>query len=190
MLPPLTPDIDPDRYASFASMTLLKADERFADAALETAKRLRCRQPVCKPWSDRTMAGYLARYLLAEAVRVDGLNYEAAMRRANVDRYLELMKLRMTGHSIKSLQSVLYAAGRLVHPCEYPPRHGLAVDVARSTATSPQQAARLYALAPALPTALSRRLLAMLDLCYHAGARPADLKILRGTDITQTTWEQ
>ena len=43
---------------------------------------------------------------------------------------------------------------------------------------------RLQAIIPGLPTALSLRAQALLDLTYGAGARPADFKTLRGTAIT------
>jgi integrase len=189
VLPPMHPDIDPQRYAGLANLTLRNVDKRYEAAALETARRLCCLDEPVTHTTDRTKAGNLARYLVSEAVRVGGFNYKSALRRANVDRALDVMALRLGAKSIKLLRSEFYAVGRRVHPREYPPPRSLVSSVDRSTATSPEQIRRLYTLAPSLPTLHSQRLLMVLDLCHEAGARPSDLKTLRGVDIHETTWD-
>ena len=192
VLPPMHPAIDPQRYASLANLTLRDADKRYEAAALEAAKRLCLLDPdeVIVHHTDRMKVGNIARYLVAEAVRAGGFNYKAAFRRANVDCALEAMALRMTGKSVKMMRSQFYAVGRRVHPREYPAPRSLVPNVVRSTATSPEQIRRLYALAPSLPTVHAQRLHMVLDLCHGAGARPSDLKTLRGVDVHETTWDQ
>jgi len=189
VLPPMHPDIDPQRYASLTNLTLHGADKRYHAAALETARRLCLLDEPGTHTTDRTKTGNVARYLVSEAVRVGGFNYKSALRRANVDRALDVMALRLGSKSIKMMRSEFYAVGRRVHPREYPPPRSLVGTVVRSTTASPEQIRRLYALAPSLPTVHSQRLLMVLDLCHGAGARPADLKTLRGVDIHETTWD-
>lgn len=191
VLPPMHPEIDKERYANLADLTLKKGDKRYEAAALEAAKRL-ClvdQDEGVVHRTDRMKVGNVARFLNSEAVRAGGFDYRAALRRANVDRALTVAALRHGGKTVKLMRSELYAVGRRVHPREYPPPRSLVPNVTRSTATSREQIRRLYALAPSLPGVHSQRLLMVLDLCHGAGARPSDLKTIRGVDIHETTWE-
>lgn len=188
--PSFRPDIDAERYARLDTLTINTADKRFNTVAVESAKRLWCSTTAHSAKSDRDRVGSLARYLAAEAARVDNFNYKAALRRANVDRYLKARSIHLSPKSVGHLRSALYEVGRLVHPREYPARHAVEVQRIRRIAPTPRDEVRgWYALAPALPSVLSRRLFVLLDLCFGAGARASDLKVLRGTDISETVWE-
>ena len=189
LMPPIHPDIDSERYASLDGVLIRGVDRRYMAAALESARRLWCRTVPCAAETDRDSVRGVARYLAVEAARVDGFNYKAALRRANVDRYLNAVSIRLKPKSARHIQSQLYDVGRLIHPREYPTRRTLtSSNYRRTEAASPDEVAGWYALAPTLPTVLSRRVFTLLDLCYGAGVRAAEFKDLRGTSIGQTIW--
>lgn len=190
VLPPFHPDIDAQRYGRLDGIGIRGFDSRFAELAVESAKRLCCRAPGWTDKTDRAHVSSVARYLAAEAQRVDDFNYSTALRRANVDCYLLAKSTEWTPKSTKFIRSLLYQTGRLVHPREFPaPRALETAAQARTTAASPEEVGRLYAVAHALPTVHCQRLLVVLDLCYGAGARPVDLKTLRGCNVERTTWQ-
>ncbi|WP_141214032.1 hypothetical protein [Mycobacterium marinum] len=190
VLAPFHPDIDPARYERLRGLTIRNHDKRYAPAAVESGKRLVCRLSEYTPKNDRDRAGDIARYLATEAARVDGFNYKAALRRANVDRYFDLKAMRVKPSSLKDIRTALYDAGRLTHPREFPAKKVVGAGPRRSptTAASMDRVDALYAVAPVLPRIHSRRLLVMLDLCFGAGARPRDLKTIRGVDVDHTQW--
>jgi len=189
VLPPFDPGIDSRCYRQLEGLQLRVADHRFVTDALETARRLCCRGEPCELDTVKNRVSTVARYLVSESERVGQFDYRAAFRRANVDRYLDVMVMRRTPKSAKMLRSLLYFTARLVHPREYPqPRSPISRGVARTRAVGPGRVAELYRIAAALPAVHSRRLLLQLDLCYWAGARPRDLMDLRGSDISETSW--
>jgi hypothetical protein len=190
VLPPISPDIDMARYERLGGVTIRGLNATFTEPALLTARRLRCLLPQPAHRTDADATGRLARYVAIEAQRTGELNYKKIFRRSAVDRYLDHQSRRLTSRTMRTLQAQLYAAGRLVHPQEFPKRKGLAAPhVRRATAASPAEIRDAYLLTALLPPTLASKLTILLDLCYGAGARPGDLKVLRGSSITETTWE-
>lgn len=188
VIAPFHHDIDDERYGKLADLAIRGVDPRYAAAALESAKRLWCRLGDFASSTDRISAAHLARYLAFEAERVGSSDYRTALRRANVDRHLMDVATRRTNRSMRTIRWILYDAGRLVHPREYPEARTLpAPRTKRIAAASPHDVRDWYALAPTLPRWLAYRLTILLDLCYGAGARPPDFKVLRGTSITSET---
>lgn len=188
VLAPFHHDIDEQRYRALAGLTIRGVNPSYLVPALESAKRLWCRLGDFALSTDRVSAAHLARYLAFEAERVGTFDYRTALRRANVDRHLMDIATRKTNRSMRTIRWILYDAGRLVHPREYPEARTLpAPRTKRIDAASPQDIHHWYALAPTLPKWLRRRLTLLLDLCYGAGARPPDFKVLRGTSITSET---
>lgn len=188
VLPPSHHDIDGDRYQRLADLTIRGVDPRYMEPALESARRLCCRLGDFAASTDRIATAYIARYLAFEAERVGSFDHRTALRRANVDRYLMDIATRRTNRSMRTIRWILYDVGRLIHPREYPEaRTLLAPRAKRIAAASRDDVRNLYALAPTLPQALSRRLMILLDLCYGAGARPPDFKVLRGSSISTET---
>lgn len=189
VLPPLFADIDIERYERLKKKTIREANHRFAKPAVETARRLVSRSAPCMARTDGERLSVAARYLVFEAERVGEFNYRTAFRRVNVNRYLDVMDPRWTPGSRKQMRTFLYVVARVVHPNEYPPSWAPAEEKAlRTRAISPEKVRRLYIVATALPAVHSRRVLLQLDLCYGAGARPGDLKELRGHDIGEDSW--
>jgi hypothetical protein len=190
VLPPISHDIDIRRYELLGSVTIRGLNAAFTAPALLTARRLRCRMPEPAAKTDRDATGRLARYIAKEAERTGELDYKRILRRSAVDRYLEHEARRLTSKTMRTLQAQLYAAGRLVHPQEFPKRKGLqAPHVRRAAAASLADVRDAYTLAPMLPPILGSKLVVLLDLCCGAGARAGDLRVLRGSSITETTWE-
>lgn len=184
VLAPLTAGIDPVRYARLCAV-VIRVDPRFAEPAVISAARLWCRTPAGPASTDRTSIALVARYLALEAERIGGFNAPAALRRSNVDRYLHDRALRRTARSMHTVKGVLYTAARIVLPHEYPkPGSVNAPRIKRIPAASPKEIRNWYALAPTLPPSLALRLQILLDLCYGAGARAPDFKVLRGSSIT------
>ncbi len=190
VIPPIHPGTDMARYERLGQVKIRGVSRRFSEPALLTARRLRCRMPEPAVSTDLDSTGRIARYVAMEAQRTGELNYKRIFRRAAVDRYLKHQSRRFTIRTMRTLQGQLYEAGRVVHPQEFPRRQALqAPHVRRTGAASLTDIDDAYALAPTLPSALGRQLMVLLDLCYGAGARAADLKVLRGTSILETTWD-
>jgi len=190
VIPPIHPGTDMARYERLGQVKIRGVSRRFSEPALLTARRLRCRMPEPAASTDLDSTGRIARYVAMEAQRTGELNYKRIFRRAAVDRYLKHQSRRFTIRTMRTLQGQLYEAGRVVHPQEFPRRQALqAPHVRRTGAASLTEIDDAYALAPTLPSALGRQLMVLLDLCYGAGARAADLKVLRGTSILETTWD-
>jgi hypothetical protein len=188
VLAPFHQDVDEERYRALAKLAIKGVDPRYMAPALESAKRLWCRLGGFALSTDRISAAHLARYLAFEAERIGTFDYRTALRRANVDRHLMDIATRRPKRSMRTIRWILYDAGRLVHPREYPEARTLpAPRTKRIAAASPQDVRDWYALAPTLPLWLGRRLEILLDLCFGAGARPPDFKVLRGTSITRET---
>jgi hypothetical protein len=184
VLPPLAAGIDQERYEGLCTV-VIRVDQRYAEPAVIAAARLWSRTPAGPDSSDRKAVALIARYLGLEAERVGSFNAPAALRRVNVERYLVDREVRQTQRSARTLKTVLFSAARILLPHEYPkPQSVDAPRVKRITAASHAQIRDWYVLAPTLPPHLARRLFILLDLCYGAGARSPDFKVLRGSSIT------
>lgn len=190
VLPPIHPDTDMDRYERLGQVRIVKVSARFKAPALLTARRLRCRMQESTPGTDAESTARIAHYVASEAERTGELNYKRIFRRAAVDRYLQYQSRRLTTRTMRTLQNQLYEAGRVVHPQEFPKRNALgSPHVRRAPAASLADIDNAYAMAPTLPAAIGRKLVILLDLCFGAGARANDLKLLRGTSITESKWK-
>ena len=190
VLPPIHPDTDMLRYERLAQVRIIGVDARFKGPALLTARRLRCQMAASSGNTDAESTARIAHYVVSEAERTGELNYKRIFRRAAVDRYLEYHTRRLTPRTMRTLQNQLYAAGRLVHPQEFPRKNALgSPHVRRARAATLADIDHAYAIAPTLPAAMRRDLMILLDLCFGAGARANDFKMLKGASITQASWE-
>lgn len=187
MIAPPFPSTDGDRLERLRSVSVRSTDRRLAVAAVEAAAQLRSTMPESPTKTDRNATALIARFLVAEAEAIGAVDTRTAFRRANVDRYLTLRAQRGTERSLRECRSVLYAAGRMQHPREYPAARVLpAPRFKRRQASSVSDIRDIYALIPGLPASLGTRVETLVDLCWGAGARPADFKSLRGSAITTT----
>lgn len=190
--PPFHPNIDASRYERAAGLKIRGVAPQYMEPGLESARRLWCRTASSSSAAstDRDAIRRIARYLAIEAERVGSFNYKAALRRGNVDAFIRAKQLQWSSRGTGQAQGQLYEVGRLVHPREYPARNTRpAPHVKRIEAASPNEVQNTYAVAATLPTAASQRLNTLLDLCVGAGARAADFKVLRGTDVSEANWE-
>lgn len=185
------PEPDPaqaDRRAALSKLTVRAKDPELAGAVQEAAVRVRCLMPGKEGESDRKATGQIARFLLwfsSGGVIDEG----RAFRRSNVDEYLIQTRTR-SENSFREARYVLYGAGRVLHPREYPPPRKLSAPRSKGLpATSVRHIRELQALIPGLPTLLGMRVQTLLDLTYGAGARASDFKSLRGTAITTTSFD-
>ncbi|KAA0024910.1 hypothetical protein [Antrihabitans cavernicola] len=180
-------DSEDQRFERLRSMSVRTRDRVLAEAAVDAAARLRARMPISAANTDRNATALIARFLVAEGEAVGVVEERTAFRRANVDRYLTLRAQRGTERSTRECRNILYAAGRVLHPREYPAARVLpAPRFKRQPAATAHEIRDLYALIPGLPTSLGTRVQVLVDLCWGAGARPADFKSLRGTALTST----
>ncbi|NKU37705.1 hypothetical protein GS887_27665 [Rhodococcus hoagii] len=112
----------------------------------------------------------------------------AALRRANVDRYLEEQR----GYGSRSLHTrlwMLYAAGRIFHPGEYPRERAIAPRTKHVPPASTVEVEQLLALVPTCAAVVGQRLQTVVDLCWGVGARRADFRYLQGTAISTRRWQ-
>ncbi|MBM4600883.1 hypothetical protein GS440_22060 [Rhodococcus hoagii] len=164
-------------------------DKVLGAEAVKFGAALRCQMPEGTWGTEVAVTQMIARYLAAEAAVTGRFDPRAALRRANVDRY-GAEQLEFGSQSLSSFMWMLYAAGRLLHPGEFPRK-------ARATAPRPKhvppaetsEIERLLALVPTLSGVNGRRLQTVVDLCWGAGARRADFRYLCGSAITTRTWQ-
>lgn len=189
VLPPLSPSMDMARYAATENVKIRGFDETMMADAVECARRLWSQTPEKSGSTDVDAVRSVARYLAHEASRRGEFEYKRPFRRANVDAYINLVSQRLTNKSVRTMQWKLHEVGRLLYPREFPEAQSLAAPhTRRCPAASQAEIFDLYALAPTLSPAQSQRLYTVLDLCYGAGARAGDFKVLTGTSITETRW--
>lgn len=175
------------RYERLASLTIRTGDPEYRREAVREAARLRCLTPVVAASTDRNATQLIARFVAAEANYYGAVDARRAFRRVNVDRHIHEAS-RKTERSVRELRSVLYGAGRLLHPREFPAARVLpAPRFKRQVAASSQEIHRLEDLLTALPQALRPRLQLLLDLGLGVGARSADVKTMRGTAVAEAS---
>ncbi|WP_312977266.1 hypothetical protein [Corynebacterium sp.] len=133
--------------------------------------------------SDPKLAQMLMRYLYAEAVVHQVVDEERALTRDRVDKYLyrdQTFSLR----SQRMYRSVLYDAGRVLYPREFPaPKAVLGPRIKRKSAADSLVARDLYALASSLPESLRVRLVLILDLVTTVGLRAREIREIKGGDV-------
>jgi hypothetical protein len=158
-------------------------DPAVALAAIEAAASLRCMLPFTCWSTDIGATAEIGRYLVWSAFN-GVVDARRAFRRANVDRYL-IGSGTGTERGLRDRRRILYGTGRVLHPREYPPARVVPSPRAkRQIAASTTEIQELKALIPGLPPQLGSRVQVLFDLCYGAGARPADFKTLRGNAIS------
>ncbi|MGP5082913.1 hypothetical protein ACTXJ8_14165 [Corynebacterium variabile] len=126
----------------------------------------------------------LARFLYSEALTYQYVDIDRACTRVNSDRWLELTTASLGLQSRRTYRAVLYAAGRVVHPREFPaPRAVIAPRSKGAPAADPGTAEAMYAIAPGLPDLLRVSTLLVLDLASGAGLRPGEIREVTGDDV-------
>lgn len=177
-----------EHYATLRTAGIRVPDSPLRDAAVERAAMVwSCVKPHTE-LVDLRAARVLARYLHSEGSVHQLVDEERALTRAAVDRHMDSLLGPTSELKLSSLRThrwVFYTAGAVVYPREFPaPRTAVAPRTPGSPAARYETAAELYALAPALPTAQSERLVLALDLVTGAGARPSEMRNLTGGDVT------
>ncbi|MGW0042221.1 hypothetical protein [Rhodococcus sp. NPDC003348] len=179
-----------ERFDRLVERVKVRTRDRVLGAeAVKFGAALRCQMPEGTWGTEVAVTQMIARYLAAEAAVTGRFDPRAALRRANVDRY-GAEQLEFGSQSLSSFMWMLYAAGRLLHPGEFPRK-------ARATAPRPKhvppaetsEIERLLALVPTLSGVKGRRLQTVVDLCWGAGARRADFRYLCGSAITTRKWQ-
>lgn len=163
-------------------------DEALGAEAVRAAAALRCRMPEGTWGTEVVVTQTIARFLAAEAAVTGRFDPRAALRRANVDRYLEEQR----GYGSRSLHTrlwMLYAAGRIFHPGEYPRERAVAPRTKHVPPASTVEVEQLLALVPTLSAVVGQRLQTVVDLCWGVGARRADFRYLQGTAISTRRWQ-
>lgn len=175
-----TDGLDQDRLDALRAMGISVRQAAVGEMVREGAARVQATVPFRSENVDRDAFTVIVGLLVAfyyESGRVDPLR---ALRRSNVDAYL-------TGRrrpSRRTLRYLLYAAGRVFYPNEYPP--ALTLDAPRQVSTppaTPGEISALYRVALTLGDKWGPGLTLLVDLLYGVGARPAELKHLRRRDV-------
>ncbi|MGW0039316.1 tyrosine-type recombinase/integrase [Gordonia sp. NPDC003376] len=173
-------NLDADRLDTLREVGIRARQPHVADLVREAAARAQ----VSTPWrsEDVDIEGFRAvvHLLIAFYYETHTVDARRALRRANVDYYLE-QRFRPTRRTTRYL---LYAAGRVLYPREYPP--AATVDAPRQERTRPateNQIDALYRVAATLSDKWRPALVMIVDLIVGVGARPEELKVLRRCDI-------
>lgn len=159
-------------------------DPQLFRAVVEAAATLCCRLPDVGADQDRKRFGVIKRFLVWAAFD-EVIDPVRAFTREAVDEHLRTYPTA-SHRSRTQYQVALYAAGRLLHPRQYPPSDGHSGGrvKARSAAT-PGQVQALQTSIRLLPDPLRWRAQTVFDLTYGAGARSPELRTLRGNAIAQ-----
>lgn len=162
-------------------------DAALGAEAVRAAAALRCKAPEGTWATEVVVTQTIARFLAAEAAVTGRFDPRAALRRANVDRYLEEQR----GYGSRSLHTrlwMLYAAGKLFHPGEYPRERVAVPSTKHVPPAGTAEVERLLELVPALSGVVGQRLQTVIDLCWGVGARRSDFRYLQGAAISTRTW--
>jgi hypothetical protein len=180
------PEPGPDRLERIrvlTARTIRHEDPQVAKDAVVEAAKVRCMTEFTCASTDEKACAELARFFGWAAVG-GVVDAKRLLRRSVVEEYLTRQGHRRP-RGLRECRHVLHTAGRLFHPREYPPARVLpAPRPKRQTAASHDDIRKLYRLIRELPRALGTRAQALADLSYGVGARPKDLKLLRGSAIT------
>lgn len=171
-----------ERMAGLTGITIRHPDPEVAKQAVLEAAKVVCMIDFTYTSTDRKMCGELGRHFGWAAL--DGVvDAKAALKRRVVDERLAF-KGELKPRGLRQARCILYKAGRLFHPREYPAARVLPAPRTKQMAASYREIRDLYRAAWEMPTPLGMRALTLVDLSYGVGARPADFKELRGTAIT------
>lgn len=112
-----------------------------------------------------------------------GLDLRRALRRVNVDNYVQTGVHGLSPKSRAAYRSHYYRFGRLLHPAEYP---APLVRVSRTVvqpAYSTEEISRLYRRRASLSDLVGESLTTMLDLGCGVGARSTEMSALTGASV-------
>lgn len=180
--PPSTPD-RAERYARLTKRKIRHTNPVVAEAAVQAAATVACMFEYTAQTTENERMSTLARFAAWAAVG-DVVDLDRALHKGIVDEYIVLCAHRAP-RGLRECRNVLYNAGRLLHPNDFPPARVLpAPRPLRQEAASHHQIDRLYRCVASLPGTLGTQAQVLMDLCYGVGARSADFKTLRGTAIT------
>lgn len=183
---PALPPSESDRLGRLLRQTVTADSPEVARAAIETAAMLRCQVPFTTAEQDRKTVGHVARFLVWSAFG-DVVDPVRAFTKANVDEHLAATATK-SKRSYEQRRYVLYGTGRRLHPRQFPLAQPKNAPMRHHHPVASQaEIRRLQTLIPRLPDRLGQRTQALLDLSHGAGARPADLRTLRGTAITSVS---
>jgi len=185
---PGLPLAEADRLARLLGQRVTASSPEVARAAIEAAAALRCQVPYSTDGQDRKTVGHIARFLVWSAFG-DVVDPYRAFTKANVDEYLAATATE-SRRSLDQRRYILYGTGRRLHPQQFPA--ALQPNTPQRSVrpvASHSEIRRLQMIVPRLPALLGQRTQALLDLCYGAGTRPADLRRLRGTAISSVDFD-
>ncbi|UAK36970.1 hypothetical protein K8O93_17450 [Gordonia bronchialis] len=175
-----TDGLDVDRLNRLRGMGIKVRQATVGESVREAAARVQASVPFRSEIVDRDAFGAIVHLLVAyyhDTGRVDPLR---ALRRSNVDAYL----MSRNRPARRTLRYLLYTAGRVWYPHEYPPAFTL--DAPRQIRTAPatdEEIDALYRVALTLGEKWEPALTVLVDLMYGVGARPEELKHLRREHI-------
>ncbi len=182
-VPPI--GVDHQRVAMLRGVRPRLGEGNLAVEALECAALVWACVPA-RP-SDRDSVSLLARCLFDDGTVHGYLDVCRALVPDNVERWLGQRAECETTGSVRRDRTILRTAGRVVHPQRYArprSRHGqVALQVRSVAAVNDGEVLRLYAVTRRVSEGLAQRMLIVLDLVTGAGARPAEIRDFRGTDV-------
>lgn len=177
---------DLDRFRAMLKFSIKQPDSALArDAVIRAATVWVCTQ-YRTPKQDADAVKFLANYFFSEGLYWGNINEARALPREVVDNWLESESLNPT--SARIYRSLLYQAGRVLYPREYPKPYAPTAKRAKALrAATAEEVKYFYAVAAAVGGGLGRRLTYILDLSAAAGLRSEEIRDLRGKDLSEIT---
>lgn len=171
-----------ERMKALSAYTPL-ASRRLSQAVIRAAAPIVALLPY-EGWNvDRERIGQLCDLLKADEAVHGNVDAARALRPENVDYFLSRRTFG-TENTFRTLRSLYYRFGRVVHPTLYPEQR---IQAPRSkdlqAPYTPDELSRLYDFALATSPALSRRMLIVLDVISGTGALTPELSRVCGTHI-------
>lgn len=172
------------RFERLRQLSIREPEGPLRAQAVERGALVWAHTPTGTEVTDAKQARIVMRYLHTEAVVYQYVDEERALTRERIDQYL-FRDNAFTLRSQRVYRSVLYAAGRVLYPREFPaPRAVLAPRKKGVPAAKPGAAWDLYAIAPTLPEGLRMCLVLVLDLVTGAGLRAQEVRQVTGGDVS------
>lgn len=175
---------DTDRYLRLREIGIQRPAGPLRSEAIDRAALVQAHTRAIDEVADAKAARIVARYLYDEALLFSSVDEERALTRAAVDRWLFRDDV-FSRRSQRTYRTILYAAGRVLYPHEFPEPHrqrGPRRKAVPAAKTSLED--ELYAIAPSLRPMLRAQLLTILDLTTGAGLSSQEIRHLRGSDIS------
>ncbi|WP_341258413.1 hypothetical protein [Gordonia malaquae] len=173
--------LDSDRLESMRNAGLQLRQPAVGELVREAAARAQASTPFTTERTDIDGFRAVVRLLVAYFYQTGHVDARRALKRSNIDKYL----VERTLKTRRTVRWQLYCAGRVLYPGEFPPR--AVVEAPRQTATpasTEREIAALYTIASTLGPKWSRAMTCLVDFIGGVGARPAELKHLRRTDVS------